>query len=100
MAGPRFGIEVHGAGEMANPDSGRKPSGSEQKAGLSGTTYDLVLVILALGTAGFAFGSLVSAIEEQYPFTAVYAVLATLFALLYYHLRRNRRRPLGQDFYL
>jgi uncharacterized membrane protein YfcA len=86
--------------KAADNDSERKPSGKEREERLSGTTYDLVLVLLALGTAGFAFGAIASAIERQYPFTVVYAVLAVVLAYLYYYLRRNGRRSIGQDFYL
>jgi len=86
---------------MANADSERKPDVKERRARLSGTIYDLVLYLLALGTAGFALGVIVSAIEgHSYLLMVVFAILAFLSTYLYYYLRRNRRRPIGQDYYL
>jgi hypothetical protein len=85
---------------MAIPDSGRKPDDKERRASPSGTTYDLLLVLFTGGTVVFAFGAIASAIEGQYPFTVVYAVLAVLLAYLFYHVGRNRLRPFGQDFNL
>ena len=82
---------------MADAHSELKPDDKERKARLSGTTYDLILFLLTVGTLLFALGVIVSAILRQYPFTVVYAVLAVLFAYLY-RLSRNRRRPVGQDF--
>jgi len=84
---------------MANPDSERKPSDEERGRRIVGTTHDLVLFLLAIGTMLFAIGVVASAVERAfYPFTIIYAVLAFLFAYLLYHLSRNWRRPIDQDF--
>ena len=85
---------------MANPDSERKSDDKEGRRSLSGTTHDLLGVLLAGGTAVFALGIIASTIFGQYPFTIVYGVLVVLFAYLFYRFGRRRPSTVGQDFNL
>jgi len=84
---------------VANPDSEGKPSDEERGRKIGGTTHDLILFLLAIGTMLSAIGFVASAVERAFnPFTIVYAVLAVLFVYLLCRFSRNWRRPIGQDF--
>jgi len=83
---------------MANPDSGRKPDEKERKGRLGETNYDLLRVLLAFGTAVFAFSIIVLAVDGQYPFAVADIVPTVLLGYLLYRSGRNRRRPNDQGF--
>jgi len=85
---------------MVNPDSERKPDDKERRGSPSGTTYDLLRVLLAGGTAVFALGVIASTVFGQYPFTFVYGILVILFAYLFYRFGRKGPSRAGQDFNL
>ena len=86
---------------MANPDSERKPDDKKSRLRVSGTTYDMVLILLAGVMAAFAVTD-VTLVGEGYfePIPVVgFAAVAILFAYLFYRLSKNRPpRPVGQDF--
>jgi len=83
---------------MANADSKRKPSEGPR---VSGTAYDMGLVLLALGFVAFVLVDVGGLAEGDYdPVVFVYAAFAALFAYLLYHFNRKRPRRTGLDFNL
>lgn len=77
---------------MANSDSERESRDNRRGPTIGETTRDFVYLLLSVGAALLAFGSVLAAFQGLYSITVTNAVVAVILGYLSYRFGRNRRK--------
>jgi membrane protein implicated in regulation of membrane protease activity len=85
---------------MTNPNPEPDSRGNEKR--LTGTTYDLLLILLTLAIVGLIFLDVGTALAagEYFYVMVISVVLTILLTYLLYRFGKKRRKPTGYDFNL